>query len=124
VEGVQSWAGDQSGLVGDPQVADRVEGVGKDNALETVKRMLQIIQILRTYSVTQAHLEDWTILLRKLVSRRRMVTSKLKKRAKDRQSRNLWQVLDVRGISAIEVFDQEEDDRNNCDTNSLGAHDV
>jgi hypothetical protein len=33
VESVEGWAGDEGGLVLDPQLADRVEAIGKHDAL-------------------------------------------------------------------------------------------
>ena len=35
MEGVEGGAGDKSRLVRDPQVTDRIEGIGKDNSLKT-----------------------------------------------------------------------------------------
>lgn len=37
MKGVEGRTGDESRLVRDPQVADRIEGIGKDNSLKQVR---------------------------------------------------------------------------------------
>lgn len=36
MEGVQGWAGNQGRLIGDPEVADGVECVSEDDALQRI----------------------------------------------------------------------------------------
>ena len=37
MKGVEGRTGDESRLVRDPQVADRIKGIGKDNSLKQVR---------------------------------------------------------------------------------------
>jgi len=53
VEGMKSWARDEGGLVGNPEVTDRFEGVGEYNSLHTshVRNMEIGPDERRSYSV-------------------------------------------------------------------------
>jgi hypothetical protein len=70
VERVQHGAGDEGGLVCDPEVADRVEGVCKDDSLRTLSVVVPSLlqswsRVDRgTYSVAHPHLKNRTVLLR------------------------------------------------------------
>ena len=93
MEGVQSWSGDQSRLIGDPQVLDGVKGVGEDDP-----------------TVTQAHLEDRPVLLDPAAGHLRMVFAKLKQIPKDRDARNLWEVFDFGSVGRVDVPQNKKPD--------------
>lgn len=73
MESVEGRAGDEGGLILDPQLSHRVEIVGKNDALPACQSMIghsfcednsMCLSTLRdTYLVTHPHLEDGTVLL-------------------------------------------------------------
>jgi hypothetical protein len=39
MEGMKGWARDEGRLVGDPEMLDRIEGIGKNNALSNISQL-------------------------------------------------------------------------------------
>lgn len=106
MECIQCWTRDQRGLVRDPEVFDRIERVSKDDS-----------------SVAESGLENRpSLLLCPLASNFGMVLSKLKKVAKDRNTWDFGQILDLWSVCMVEVFDEKEKQTHNqkreCDWRS------
>ena len=91
MEGIESRSRNEGGLVGDPEVLDRVKGVGKNDT-----------------SVPQPGLEDWpAVFLGPFCRHSCMVLSELQEIAKDWDTGDFGQALDLWLIGRIEVLDEE-----------------
>ena len=95
-------------MVGDPEVADGIEGVGKDDPL---RKTLTCDSLIGTYvccyPVAHSHLEDWPVLLRPSLSYLCMARAELKQAAEYRQTRYFRKTLDMRCVRPIHKPVQE-----------------
>lgn len=95
MEGVQRGPRDQAGLVRDPEVFDRVEGVGENDSLSLNMstsfriKAQQKKKKKETYPISHAHLKDRAVFLRPLGCSPRMFIAELNQISKDGDSGNL-----------------------------------
>jgi hypothetical protein len=93
VERVQRGTADQRGLVGDPEVADAVEGVGEDDT-----------------PVAQADLEDGAVLGDPGGGDAGVVAAQLEEVAEEGDAGDFGEVLDLWGVRAVEEADGEDEE--------------
>lgn len=76
-----------------------------------------------TCPVPESYLEDGSIFLGQLCSYSRMVVSKLQEVAKEGNSRNLWEILDLWGVCAVRISEDDVENRYEDKANDLIRHD-
>jgi hypothetical protein len=95
MEGVELRTGDQSGLIGDPEVANTVKGIGENDS-----------------TVTQANLKDGAVFLGHFHCINRMIVAQLSEVAKDRNAGHFGKTFDFGDIRAIDDLDHSIYDSN------------
>ena len=93
MERVQRGPADQRGLIGDPEMADAVEGVGEDDS-----------------PVAQADLEDGAVLGDPGGGDAGVVAAQLEEVAEERDAGDFGEVLDLRSVGAVEEADGEDEE--------------
>jgi hypothetical protein len=102
VEGIEGRPRDQSRLICDPQMSDRIKGVCKDDP-----------------SIPKSDLEDGSILLCQLGCHLGMTAPELQKIAKNGNSRYLREILDLGSVCSIQIPDESVDNGNENECRSL-----
>jgi hypothetical protein len=88
---------------------NRIEGVGKDDALRSIRWIDIIRSEEATYSISESDLENRPVLLTQSCCYLSMTTTKLQQTPKDWVSRNFGDALDFGRICLVEVSDENVD---------------
>ena len=110
MEGMKGRTGDESGLVGNPDMFHTLEGVCNYYSLRHAGQQTLakgLASCISTYFVAHPHLKDGPVFLHPCSSHLWMLVTKLQQVAENGHPRNLGEVLEFGDIGTVEIADHE-----------------